>query len=97
MCCLLAVLVFLGPRAALAFWWLVDTARFNRTFDNFLLPLLGFLFLPFTTLVWVLVWNPRTGVGGIEWLFVLLALLIDLSSYGGSAYSNRSRISGRAA
>ncbi|MFN8534081.1 MAG: hypothetical protein U0556_11090 [Dehalococcoidia bacterium] len=93
MCCLFAVLVFLGPRVTLALWWLLDQARFNRVFDTFFLPVLGFLFLPFTTLMWVLIWDP-SGISAFGWIFLGIALLFDLSSYGGSAYGNRDRVPG---
>jgi hypothetical protein len=42
--------------------------------------------------MYVFVYNPLVGVTG--WFWVILGLLIDISSYGGSAYSNRSRIPG---
>ena len=53
MCCVIAALFALGPRAAILIWWLVDQVRWNPAFDTFLLPLLGFLILPWTTLMWV--------------------------------------------
>jgi len=62
MCLIYAVFVFVGPRAGLALWWLVDQARFNVVYNNFFLPLLGFIFLPVTTIVWTIVWQ----VGGIS-------------------------------
>ena len=45
MCCGLAVLGILGPRALIVFWWLVDPARWAVTFNNgVLLPALGLVF-----------------------------------------------------
>jgi len=96
MCCLFAVLVFLGPRTALGLWWLFDMAWFSRVYDTFIWPLLGFIFLPFTTLMWSLIlkFDPVTGVSGINWVWIILALIVDITSYGGSGYGNRNRIPG---
>ncbi len=96
MCCLLSTLLLLGPRAALVLWWLVDTPRFSAAFNTFILPCLGLFFLPFTTLAYVLVYNPLTGVQGIGWVWVGLGLVLDLVSHGGGAYGNRNRIPGYA-
>jgi hypothetical protein len=94
-CCVVTVLLVAGPRAALLIWWLLDQMRFRNTFDSLLLPLLGFLFLPWTTLAYVLV--APLGVTGLDWLWLGLALLVDLGSHGGGAYSNRDRLRGRRA
>jgi hypothetical protein len=93
MCCLLTVLLFLGPRAALALWWLFDMTRFNVVYNTFLLPFLGFLFLPFTTIMYTLVWQP-TGIEGFNWVWIGLAVVLDIASYGGGGYGNRNRIPG---
>jgi hypothetical protein len=82
----------LGPRAAILIWWLVQPLRFQATFNNFLWPLLGFLFLPWVTLMYVLV--APGGVIGFDWVWLGLALVADLASYGGGAYGNRDRLPG---
>ena len=89
MCCILAVLLFLGPRAAIVVWWLSDQTRWNLTFDNFFLPFLGFLFLPWTLLAYVYV--APGGVDGLDWLWLGVAVVIDIVSSGGGAYGSRSR------
>jgi len=43
------------------------------------------IFLPLTALVYALAWSPIGGVEGIEWPSVGIALVLDLSSYGGGA------------
>ena len=59
MCCLLAALLLIGPRAGILVWWLIDQARWMAAFSgSFLWPLLGFIFVPWTTLAWVLAWGP---------------------------------------
>jgi hypothetical protein len=48
--CVLAVLVLLTPRLAVALLWYF-THWFDGLFSSLLLPIVGFLFLP-TTLLW---------------------------------------------
>jgi hypothetical protein len=93
MCCLFTVLAFLGPRAALALWWLFDMSWFSRVYDTFIWPFLGFLFLPLTTLMWsvILKIDPATGVSGWNWIWIILALVGDILSYSGGGYGNRNR------
>jgi hypothetical protein len=65
-------------------WLLSDVL--GRAFDSWLLPLLGFFLLPWTTLAYAVVWDTGThAVTGLEWFFVVLAFLVDLGSYGGTA------------
>ena len=66
-------------------------AMFEAALGSFLVALLGIIFLPFTTLMYVLLWSP-TGLTGWDWLWLLLAFLIDLGGIGSSAYSNRDRV-----
>jgi hypothetical protein len=86
--CLLALLAAISPRLALVLVW-IFTNLVDRAFEGFLLPLLGLIFLPLTTLVYVLAYRPVTGVSGWGWFFVVLAVLFDLGSYGGGASSRR--------
>jgi hypothetical protein len=88
--CLLAVFAGFFPRIALVCLW-IFTNDVDRAYDSFIVPLLGLIFLPLTTLVYALAWSPVGGVEGIEWLWVALALVLDLSAYGGGARARRDR------
>lgn len=88
--CIFALIALISPRLALFLVWLL-TPLLGRAFDTFLVPFLGFLFLPMTTLMYALVYSPANGVSSFGWLLVLVGLLIDLGSYGGSGYRNRGR------
>src|SRR6478735_6988105 len=90
MCCLALVTVGLGPRIALAFWWIFGD-RVDLAFGSWIVPLLGLLFLPWTTLMYVIVWSPIGGVEGAEWLLVALGLVLDIATY--SARSARGKTS----
>ena len=78
----LITLLLAGPRFILFLWWLLNPGRWDRAFDTFLLPLLGFLFLPWTTLMFVLV-APDGTVSGTDWWPLALGFLIDVISVGG--------------
>ena len=54
-----------------------------RAYEGLLLPLLGFLFLPLTTLVYAWAQNSAGGVKGTFWLVVMVvAIVIDIGSWG---------------
>jgi len=91
MCLFLSLLLF-GPRVVIIFWWIVEPLRWSVAFDSFFLPFLGFLFLPWTTLMYVLV-SPG-GVEGLDLLWIGLAVAADLASYAGGAIGGRGRVPG---
>jgi hypothetical protein len=86
--CLLILLLILGPRAIIVVWWILAPLQWNVTFGTFLLPVLGFLFLPWTTLMYMLV--APGGVVGLDLLWLALALLADIASHAG-AYGRQRR------
>jgi CDP-diglyceride synthetase len=86
--CLFALIAAISPRVALVLVWLF-TNLVDRAFTGFLLPLLGLVFLPLTTLFYVLAYQPVVGVRGWGWFLVVIGLLFDLGSYGGGARSRR--------
>jgi hypothetical protein len=90
--CLFLSLLFLGPRAVILFWWLLEPALWSATFDTFFLPLFGFLFLPWTTLMYVLV-APQ-GITGLDFLWLGLGLAADIGSIAGGALGGRGRVPG---
>jgi len=89
MCCLVAIAGLISPRLVLVLWWLLDPARWSALFDNLIVPVLGFLFLPWTTLVYV--FFAPTGFGGLAPIVVVIAVLIDAGTYGGGVFGNRRR------
>jgi hypothetical protein len=81
--CFVALLALISPRLAL-FLVAIFSDVLSRAFDSWVIPLLGFFLLPWTTLAYAAFWDWGSGrhVVGFEWFFVILAFLIDLSSYG---------------
>lgn len=84
----LALLLALSPRFILFFMWLLQSTRLDA-FNGFWLPFIGFLFLPFTTLMYALVWSASNGVSFIGWILMFLAFLMDMGAYGSGARSRQ--------
>ena len=80
-CLALTLILFLPSRLALVLVWVFGD-RVEQAFDGGLVPLLGLLFLPLTTLVYTLVWDPA-GLSVGEGLLVAIAAIADLSAPGG--------------
>jgi hypothetical protein len=80
--CLLALLALISPRLVLFILWIFSSVL-SRAFDSWVVPLLGFFLLPWTTLAYVAFWDWGAGleVTGFEWFFVVLAFVIDLGAY----------------
>ena len=80
-------LVALFARVALLVVWLT-TPLVNRAFHGgWILPLLGILLLPITTLSYILVYSIAGSVTGWGWLWVALAFLLDLAANSAPARS----------
>jgi hypothetical protein len=81
--CLVILLALISPRLALFALWLFGDLL-SRAFDSWLLPLIGFFVLPWTTLAYAGFWSSSKDVTGLEWLIVILAFLVDLGAvFGG--------------
>jgi hypothetical protein len=87
--CLIAVFALISPRLAL-FFIAIFSDILSRAYDSWLLPLIGFFLLPWTTLAYAVMWDTGTrDVNGFEWFIVVLAFLADLASYaGGRSYQS---------
>lgn len=88
-CCLLSLLLTLGPWLAVASMW-IFTEWVTPAFESNIVPLLGIIFLPLTTFAYVLVWDPiEGGVSGLGLLAIIVALVFDLAT---SAGTNRQHV-----
>ena len=90
MCCLALLAGFIGPRIALFIWWVFGN-KVDAAFDTWVWPLLGLIFLPWTTLAYVVAWGPVDAVSGAGWLLVALGFAVDIASYSARAAKNRYR------
>lgn len=85
-------LVLLGmPRAAIFVTWLIGW--FGPAFQTGLMPLLGFLFMPWTALCYAAAWHDLNGQPyTLLWkILITVAILSDLGVIGGSANEQRRR------
>ncbi len=90
--CLLLLVILLFPRVALALFFFFST-YLDRPYHNALLLLiLGFVFLPLTTLVYAWMFNSGIPVVGINILYLLVAAILDLGLMGGGYRSHRGRL-----
>jgi hypothetical protein len=87
--CLLLVLVVAFPRVVLVLMFLLSD-YLTRAYHGLLLPLLGFIFLPLTTIVYAWLVNTNTPIGGVYLILLIVAVLIDAGGVGGGAW-HRSR------
>ncbi len=89
--CLFAMFAGLFPRLGTIFIWIARPVLFNAAFKgSWIWPVLGIIFLPFTTLMYVILY-PMTGG---DWIWIVLAVVIDLMHWSSTAYQNRKQIPG---
>jgi hypothetical protein len=89
--CLLLLVILLFPRVTLVLMWLLSTYLQRAFHGELLLPILGFIFLPLTTIVYAWELNSGMPTSGINLLWLLLAVIIDLGGLGGSAHRQSRR------
>lgn len=85
--CLFLILILAFPRIGLVLLFLF-THYLDRAFHSIFLLILGFVFLPITTLAYAWMINSGLPVAGINLLWLLIAALIDLGGHGWG-YSQR--------
>ena len=88
--CLLALLALIMPRILLLAIWLFSH-YLDKAYQSWLWPLLGFFFMPLTTLAYAWAINTNGSVSGGFFIVVLVAALVDLGVLGGSSRSRRNR------
>ncbi|MGC1486074.1 MAG: hypothetical protein WA789_19975 [Candidatus Acidiferrum sp.] len=86
--CLLLIIFLAFPRIALVLLFL-SSNYLQRAYHGLLLPLVGFLFLPLTTLAYAWMANTGRPTAGINLIILLIAVVIDLGGLGGGAYRRR--------
>ena len=87
--CFVFLFALISPRLAIVFIWLFSDVL-ERAYDDWIVPLLGFFLIPWTTLAYAIMWTSGSdGVDGFEWFIVILAFLADVSSYAASDRQRR--------
>jgi drug/metabolite transporter (DMT)-like permease len=86
--CLLLLIGIAFPRLALVLLFLFTTFL-QRAYHSLLLVVLGFVFLPLTTIVYAWVVNGRHPLDGLYLAAIILAVLADLGFLGHGEYQRR--------
>ena len=91
--CLFVLFAAFAPRVLLVIMWLARPNLMDAAFQSVLIPILGLIFLPFTTVMWVVLWAATGQIDGLDWVWLFIAVLLDLSHWVTSA-ANRRRMPG---
>lgn len=90
MACLLILLSLFMPRLIMFLLWLFGGTYMSVPFSTWLWPVLGFFFMPLTTLAYAFAWHQSGGsVAGAWIVLIVVAVLIDLGIIGGGASKAR--------
>jgi len=94
--CLVALLAWISPRFVIAMMW-IFTDRMTHAMDSFLMGAVGFVFLPYTTVIYALAYQyPVPGVSGFGWILVAGGFVADVASWFGGGSQARQRQSSNA-
>jgi len=88
MACLFVIFLAAFPRIALVLVFLLSN-YLERAYHGLLIPLLGFIFLPLTTLAYAWVVNTGQPLTGVTLIILLVTVIIDLGGLGGGEYHRR--------
>jgi len=75
--CLFAMFSAVFPRMGLLIVWLARPKLVDAAFDTWIWPLLGIIFFPFATLMYVILWRSG-GLDGWDWFWIALAVVMDI-------------------
>jgi phosphoglycerol transferase MdoB-like AlkP superfamily enzyme len=88
--CLLVLIVLLFPRVILVLMWLFSNVL-DRAYHGLVIPLLGFIFLPITTIVYAWMVTHGLPIQGFNLVLLIIAVLLDAGSHGGGMRYSRRR------
>ena len=87
--CLMLLLALITPRVVIVLL-AVFSDYLSRAYDSALWPILGFFFMPFTTLAYAWAKNAAGGVEGFFWIaLMVIAVLVDVSALKEGARQRR--------
>ncbi|HLW76544.1 MAG TPA: hypothetical protein VKS01_06150 [Bryobacteraceae bacterium] len=81
---MLLILVLAFPRIILAVLFFF-TGYLEHAYHGLLIPVVGFIFLPLTTLVYAWMVNTHQTIEGVNLLLLIVAVVIDVGGLGGGA------------
>lgn len=88
--CLVGLSALFFPRIILFLVWLLGNGWLQESFQTVLFPVLGFLFLPLTTLAYAWAWHSGDGsIQGVGIVVIVIAVLVDIGMVGGGSAGTR--------
>ena len=91
--CLVTLIVLMFPRVILVLMWLFSNFLDRAYSHQWVIPLLGFFFLPITTIVYAWLVNSGLPIAGFNLVILIIAVLLDAGSHGsGAGYYRRRRV-----
>ena len=88
--CLVLIVFLAFPRIALVLLFIFSN-YLQRAYHGLLIPLLGFIFLPLTTLAYAWMTNTQQPIAGLNLVLLIIAVVIDLGGISGGEYHRRTR------
>lgn len=88
--CLFLILLAFSPRLAAAFWWIFQPDRWESAFSSWVWPVLGIIFMPWTTIMWVTV-APFGNVHGTDWLWLIIGFMLDMLMHMNNVFRGRTQ------
>jgi phosphoglycerol transferase MdoB-like AlkP superfamily enzyme len=88
--CLLLILFVAFPRIALVLLFFLSN-YLQRAYHNLIVPLIGFIFLPLTTLAYAWMTDSHLPIAGINLVILIIAVVVDLGGLSGGEYHRRTR------
>jgi hypothetical protein len=86
--CLVLIAVLAFPRLVLLAMFFLSN-YLERAYQGLLIPLLGFLFLPLTTIAYAWLTNTGQPMQGLNLLLLIVAVIIDMGGLGGGFRRSR--------
>jgi hypothetical protein len=88
MSCFIGCLALATPRLTIVLV-VIFSHYIGRAYETMIWPLLGFVFMPLTTLAYAWAVNSNGSVSGVYLVVVVLAVLMDLGMIGGGEATRR--------
>ena len=82
--CIMMIVALMVPRVVMFFIWLL-TDWFGRSFHTLIWPILGFLFMPYTTLAYMGAMLNNHSISGGWLVLLIVAVVVDLTHWGGAS------------
>jgi hypothetical protein len=86
--CLFVLVLLAFPRVVLVLMFLFTT-YLQRAYHDLLILILGFIFLPITTIVYAWLVNTHSAIEGVNLIYLILAVVIDVGGLGGGEVHRR--------